>query len=1189
MSMRFYLNSVSSANRVNVLVDGKITTTFDTTLDSGLFVLEANNQQEPIKPMTLFLITDDNNNVLDTYYIVLDKVELFSNTPLLYQHAITISQNTRKLSKHIVRNSVFTQPINEAKKGYYAINNEWNGYYFKTPDNLNNIENSWNETIVIRDTDKINGNLSFKVSIYGMYETNSRPLLYKITNISDLGSVSISTYYDLVDTTIYTSESQFPSASLNAGKSVVLYYASQYNVYTATQTTPATYYTLYTLDIDTTIPSSAPHASAGKYRVFKIDNVYKLYQSDGESWNLVSHTLTTNDYFKSISNYYRWGGTDFVLLTATWEMQQGGAIGKVYKYNNHYYKFIHINSNDYGFIFYEETPIQIELIKDETRTGVIITITENMLNKDLTNTTVSRYIKNNGAGTYYLKLVNTGNIFLTDLTSTSTKYNNSFDFVLRIEYSIPTYNYNAYDLLNLLLTRQRTILQSLDKGNQPLFTLPSSGDFYNLLINTIPPNFTFTGETFFDCVSDVFKLWDATFTIDNNGVLGIEYLNEYGDDITQSAQFTGFTSSHNEDKYNQALINFYQDALSKEIFPSKNGYCSPRSDGLGVPTSTNDFCILLPHKIHTLNSAKCYHPSFNIRYMVGTTAKYGDVVYDTNVVAPIEGLDISYFILEANLYGILNGKSDASSSTQGNMYRKQANCLYYAKGTNKIELGLTYTSGELSQKGYNFNTVVKGSLQRFFGLRFTPNDSYDPIYITSVSYDKYTDIKVNVDYTATSDGSLKVEGITNKYDGDMIVSQVNGSVDLNKLGLNMYGLSLKLGEPTLTMTHEIKSWADRIRKGQYIVKNGEKWVANICDYTFINDNLIQGTIDFTKNFNALSSYVKVKKEKRLSTIDNNLTVKSEILYNEYVYLSSTAFTQGKDLICMGNTALFDLTAKTFGFSQYNYNVDIALISTYKENGNVYYYTDEQGASKDTLNSYIPLIKYGAGNTLCFEMSMDNPKNAGNKTICNTTSHWFWTDKAYFTTIVPYTDDNGYADLVSAQLWCLSNQDAYNTDFPKVSVVGTQLAELYKMKVYKQPNETYALNYGLVMLPLESRKDIDFIGSEFIKNHGAVINEPNKHRFYVVYFTREVEQRYNLLDTKALTGAYRQKTDVAYITYNTTNGYLEFGLGGLMSNTLYKWAIVDEEDNIYFATNGSVNTLINPLRIYLLTKRTRIIE
>ena len=85
-----------------------------------------------------------------------------------------------------------------------------------------------------------------------------------------------------------------------------------------------------------------------------------------------------------------------------------------------------------------------------------------------------------------------------------------------------------------------------------------------------------------------------------------------------------------------------------------------------------------------------------------------------------------------------------------------------------------------------------------------------------------------------------------RYKGEMLVNQSQGYVDTNKLGLNILGLSLKLGNPTLSLTQKICSWEDRITKGDIYTYQNANWLANSVRYTFYND-FIQVSVDFVKN------------------------------------------------------------------------------------------------------------------------------------------------------------------------------------------------------------------------------------------------------------------------------------------------------------------------------------------------------
>ena len=239
------------------------------------------------------------------------------------------------------------------------------------------------------------------------------------------------------------------------------------------------------------------------------------------------------------------------------------------------------------------------------------------------------------------------------------------------------------------------------------------------------------------------------------------------------------------------------------------------------------------------------------------------------------------------------------------------------------------------------------------------------------------------------------------------MNQSAGIIDINKLGLNILGESLKDGEPTLTVTCELTDWDNKIKEGDYIIYNGSKWVANVVNYKPIKDGVYSVTVEFSKNFNALSLRVNTDKEKRLTAISGEQATVSEDNYVDYVYVSDNNMMPSRDeTIFRGNT-IGSMIGQTFGLPSSSYqikNIDVASIITYGSNGAV-----------NTFGSYgwlagnivIPLIKYGAGNCLCFEVQYDSPTSAGNSLTATGSNPIKYNSYA-----ILYTDDEGWADWVT---------------------------------------------------------------------------------------------------------------------------------------------------------------------------------
>ena len=188
------------------------------------------------------------------------------------------------------------------------------------------------------------------------------------------------------------------------------------------------------------------------------------------------------------------------------------------------------------------------------------------------------FIKNGGADTYYIESFEYYQ-FISGLSQQPAVV------IIQIECGVETYYYSVYDVLDIINKQYKktTTMHS----NNDLFILPTSGDFYNLLTNTISPNFTFTQSTYFEAIQEVFQLFDAIFTLDENKNLGIEYLNQRKEVV--NPDFKGLSQSISEEKYNNGLVNYYQRAIQKVRFPSYDDGDEPknfspiRSTVLGVP------------------------------------------------------------------------------------------------------------------------------------------------------------------------------------------------------------------------------------------------------------------------------------------------------------------------------------------------------------------------------------------------------------------------------------------------------------------------------------------------------------------------------------------------------------------------------------------------------------------------------
>ena len=236
-------------------------------------------------------------------------------------------------------------------------------------------------------------------------------------------------------------------------------------------------------------------------------------------------------------------------------------------------------------------------------------------------------------------------------------------------------------------------------------------------------------------------------------------------------------------------------------------------------------------------------------------------------------------------------------------------------------------------------------------------------------------------------------------------------------------------------------------------------------------------------------------------------------------------------------------------------------------------------SETGYKTYIPMIKYGSGNMICHEISYEVPISAGKQTTTSRTGVWF--DKAYFTSIIKYTNDYGEFRLVNIHILPSSEVGMVTELYPYVdAITAYQNVEILNLEYHKQPNEIFAINYQLCFLPVDANKD--FIGSRFI-NYNAFVNDSVRNPNDLVLYYRNDDFQYSVLDIKG-DGSTVNITSVSKNDPPTLVTTITFGLPVRINAT--SWAICESDGSILFASNRKL-TNANTLSLCFSTNAHRI--
>ena len=399
--------------------------TLDETLETLSFVLVSNTQSMPYAPCQEVEIVTDNLETI-RFFLVSDNVEVASANPLRFKHTITCVQNTRYLSKHLVRNSVFSTPAYLTKESYNAA------------------------TITLSNRTKDPDDINYGLSVRGNYRASA--LITVNNNIKPLNLTKLNLNF----------REKIKAAYIEINCQAV----------------------------------RCPMGQEGTELPGTGNSVWVNNLSDKNSFQSPTIGSTSNWTF----------GNNLILHC---EKENGTVLEET------------INPTNLGVTAADWYP----------------------LNKKIRYARIEE-LASQGYVTFYIKFPAQLETFL-DATVYPYRGNFWFFFMFQAKIVAETYYYNTYEILSLLRLRQQKsrlgpgVLER--RQEDPLFELPAyNTELGKLLESTPAPNFTFTQNTMYECIAEVFRLFDAIFTIGQNKRLGIEYFNERnGTNVTETLKKTG--------------------------------------------------------------------------------------------------------------------------------------------------------------------------------------------------------------------------------------------------------------------------------------------------------------------------------------------------------------------------------------------------------------------------------------------------------------------------------------------------------------------------------------------------------------------------------------------------------------------------------------------------------------------------
>lgn len=699
--------------------------------------------------------------------------------------------------------------------------------------------------------------------------------------------------------------------------------------------------------------------------------------------------------------------------------------------------------------------------------------------------------------------------------------------------------------------------------DKSIYELPT-GDLKEELENIIAPDFYFTNESVYDCLFDIYSYLDAVPRLNENNELTITYLNNYSEEKDITSKFVGYNSKLKVDRYTNSLLTYYQNArIDNTCFtPNKYNFRLVSSNKVGVLGDSNEYKIITDNNIDYIIhlylhffktiSISTYDTEWHFyRLNDNTIIDFADTCLTNEVWSTLDAPDLS------KSYGNEN----------------QLNRMHYKQGSKEIAFMQQTTNGIFTAE--SIYSLLVNQYASYLGISFDNGDNLE-INNTPSPWE----IAYQIEYKPQVKGIAKVESPSFKSNGEERISQANGGALLSKMGKNSLGQAIISGNPSRNVSVQVSSFNNRFKVGDYYTDNdNEKWVINKCTTTIYNDFCIQ-TLELTKNFNNLSSFIRQDKQKRFSEISSSIVASSKDFYTDYIYFSSNEISDlSSEGIHLSTQFIKQSLINTFSkSSETKCDLDLIALKPYVNNSCLY---DYKIFNKFDYKIYIsvPFYKYGYGNTINYEMGFDDAITGGTRIQ---DYDWDWFTTKYKVLYSRYADSLGFAD--SFDLSFRSSKARETDTYKFLPYIESEVVEsnywcggFYKLNYYKKPNEIFGLNYQVCFLGNNPTKDL--LGDYFIKN-SSFITGKNESELYIY-----VNGNYSILDIKA-SGEELSIIEEVSTTSDINTGAIILNLGISANKDYDSWCVCDKDKNLVMAFNNPISKG-DIFKIYFYSNKNRI--
>ena len=634
--------------------------------------------------------------------------------------------------------------------------------------------------------------------------------------------------------------------------------------------------------------------------------------------------------------------------------------------------------------------------------------------------------------------------------------------------------------------------------------------------------------------------------IDENTV-GWEFYNVKGNEIDET-DLTLYRGNQNLEQYADKLDMFLENAITDNnlnkqaiVYPSV-AWATVR--GSQAFLTSDNFIMELPYPIDTVLKFEVY---VNCRVSV-----------ITDTVVTFEA-DITELLTEENAYNALTYNLNTSVGGFPDTVARN-NSVYYKQGGTTIQ-------------GFHEDLDVFSPFGQYYSYRHLLCYAYwkaTGIYATDAEFDNGTnfyDFMFRITYVPRINERLRIEKGNPLGDRTLFYNQDDRLPDIEKQGNKMRDEVERLGNKQITATKYGMAYADRLKLGDYITRNG---IDYIVDYEHIAGSKggIVSEAELSKYSSMIDRDVSINTENRDTAIDTNNAIIRHELLNEYIELSASSRNTNDSLVT---------EAGIERFMEFINNTETPL-----RNNPVELATFSQDISSTIL--VISAKSVGTGNIIKFDYGFDTVNIAGRKSTL--------LDGAWISDYVPYTTDEN-ARLEGFLFTFFGEYEVTPDTFANKATVARNLPELTpsltntndeyidgystnRYMIHKDGGEIFKFTYQLTLRTDDTRIILgDKLATEnplVVKDTQDVYLYTSSEEFIKSDFITSYDNKYEIINSGTPTTSQR------LITYSNDGDEGEITFD---SSEEVNWAIGTDDEELYFAINST-----SLKKIYFQPKKER---